>query len=59
MIVHFGIPVVVTTRPAALVEVCTDGFAPSEGDIGGCEGVDAFVVALVVVMMDEGFDLGF
>ncbi len=34
-----------------------DGRCPSEVGVGGRHIVQAFVVALVVVMLDEGFDL--
>jgi hypothetical protein len=35
-----------------------DGCGPSEVSVGGRHVVQALVVALVVVMLDEGFDLG-
>ena len=34
-----------------------DGFVPSEVDVGGCDVVQALVVSLVVVVVDEGADL--
>ena len=36
-----------------------DGGIPAEVGIGGCDVVEALVVALVVVMLDEGLDLLF
>ena len=36
-----------------------DGLAASEVDVGGCEIVEALVIARVVVALDEGRDLGF
>ena len=36
-----------------------DGGSPAEVGIGGCDVVEALVVALVVVMLDEGLDLLF
>ena len=30
-----------------------------EGDVGGCDVVQALVVALVIIVIDEGFELGF
>ncbi len=33
------------------------GFVPSEVDVGGCDVVDALVVTLMVVVIDEGLDL--
>ena len=36
-----------------------DGLATAEVDIGGRQIVDALVVALVIVMIDEGVDPGF
>ena len=35
-----------------------DGGSPAEVGIGGCHIVQALVVALVVIVLDEGFDLG-
>jgi hypothetical protein len=35
-----------------------NGFVSSEVDVGRCDVVDALVIALVVVVVDEGFDLG-
>ncbi len=32
--------------------------ATSEVDVGGCEIVEALVIALMIVVRDEGFDLG-
>ena len=34
-----------------------DCWCPAEVGIGGCDVVEALVVALVVVMLDEGLDL--
>ena len=34
-----------------------NGFVTSEVDVGGCDVVDAFVVPLVIVVVDEGLDL--
>ena len=34
-----------------------NGFVTSEVGVGGCDIVDALVVALVIVVIDEGFDL--
>jgi len=34
-----------------------DGFCSAEVDVGRCHVVEAFVVKLVVVMLDERFDL--
>lgn len=31
-----------------------DGFGPAEIDVGGCEVAEAFVVAVVIVVVDEG-----
>ena len=42
--------------PFALYE---NGFVPAEVDIGGCDIVQALVIALVIVVMDEGCDLSF
>lgn len=36
-----------------------NGFVSTEVDVGGCDVVQALVVALVVVVVDEGFDLSF
>ena len=36
-----------------------DCWCPAEVGIGGCDVVEALVVALVVVMLDEGLDLLF
>ena len=36
-----------------------NGFVTPEVDVGGCDVVDALVVALVVVVIDEGFNLSF
>jgi hypothetical protein len=36
-----------------------NGFVPSEVDVGGCDVVDALVISLVIVVIDEGFDLSF
>ena len=36
-----------------------DGLAAPEVDVGGCDVVQALVVALVVVVIDEGPDLAF
>lgn len=36
-----------------------NGLVTSEVDIGGCDVVDALVVAPMIVVIDEGFDLGF
>src|SRR4029077_9582080 len=38
---------------------CQDGWTASEVDVGRGEIVDALVVAAVVVVVDEGGDLGF
>ena len=35
-----------------------DGVASSEVDIGGCQIADGLVVTLMVVVIDEGVDLG-
>ena len=42
--------------PFALLD---DGSGSAEVGIGRCDVVEAFVVALVVVVLDEGFDLTF
>ena len=42
--------------PFSLIQ---NGFIPAEVDIGRCDVVQALVVALVIVVIDEGFDLGF
>jgi hypothetical protein len=34
-----------------------NGWCPSEVVIGGCHIVEALVTTLVIVMLDEGFDL--
>ena len=36
-----------------------NGLAPPEVDVGGGKIVDALVVAAVIVVVDEGGDLGF
>ena len=36
-----------------------NGFVAPEVEVSGCEVVDALVLALVVVVIDEGSDLGF
>ena len=36
-----------------------NGFVTAKVDVGGCDVVQALVVALMVVMIDEGSDLGF
>ena len=36
-----------------------NGFAPPEVDVSVREVLQAFVVATVIVVLDEGFDLGF
>ena len=36
-----------------------DGFVATEVDVGWCDVVQALVIALVIVMIDEGFDLNF
>ena len=38
---------------------CQDGFASTKGDVGWGEVADAFVVTMVVVVVDEGGDGGF
>src|ERR1700730_16150548 len=38
---------------------CQDGGPAPEGDVSGGEIVDALVVAAVIVVFDEGGDLGF
>ena len=38
--------------------LCQDDRPASEADVGGSEIVDALVVATVVVIGDEGFDVG-
>ena len=35
-----------------------DGIAAAEVDVGGCQVADGLVVTLVVVVIDEGVDLG-
>ena len=35
-----------------------DGFGPAELGIGGCDVIQALMIALVVVVLDEGLDLG-
>ena len=42
--------------PFALFE---NGFVTTEVDVGRCDVVDALMVALMIVVIDEGFDLGF
>jgi hypothetical protein len=39
--------------------LCQDGWGAPEIDVGGGEVGDALVVAAVVVVRDEGLDLGF
>lgn len=41
------------------VSLLQNGFVPSEVDVGRCDIVQALVEELVVVVVDEGFDLGF
>jgi len=36
-----------------------NGFVTSEVDVGGCDVIQALVVALMVVVIDEGFNLSF
>ncbi len=36
-----------------------NGFVPSEVDVGRCDVVQTLVEALMVVVIDKGFDLGF
>ena len=36
-----------------------NGFVTSEVDVGGCDVVDALVILLMIVVIDEGFDLSF
>lgn len=36
-----------------------NGFIAAEVDIGRCDVVEALMVALAIVVVDEGFDLGF
>ena len=36
-----------------------NGFVAPEVDVGGCDVVQALVIALVIVVIDEGFNLGF
>ena len=36
-----------------------NGLVTSEVDIGWCDVVQALVITLVIVVIDEGFDLGF
>ena len=38
---------------------CQDGWSASEVDVGRGEIVDALVVSAVIVVSDEGLDLGF
>ena len=40
-----------------LLPFSQNGFVPSKVDVGGCDVVQALVVALVVVVVDEGPDL--
>ena len=42
--------------PFAAVE---DGLSAPEVDVGGCEIAQAFVVATVIVVLDEAADMGF
>ena len=36
-----------------------NGFVPFEVNLCRCDVVDALVIALVIVVVDEGFDLSF
>lgn len=36
-----------------------NGFVPSEVDIGWCDVAQTLVISLMIVMIDEGFNLGF
>ena len=36
-----------------------DGLRPAEVGVGGCDVIQALVIALMVVMLDERLDLGF
>ena len=36
-----------------------DGFATSAVDVGGCEIFEALVISVVIVVIDEAFDLRF
>ncbi len=42
-----------------LLPFSQNGFVPAKVDIGGCDVVQALVVTLVVVVIDEGPDLAF
>ena len=42
--------------PFALLQ---DGFVATKVDVCGCDVVDALAIALVIVVVDEGFDLSF
>lgn len=42
-----------------LLPFSQDGFVAPKVDVGGCDVVQALVVALVVVVIDEGLDLAF
>ena len=35
-----------------------NGFVTAEVDVGGCDVVQALMVALMIVVVDEGLDLG-
>ena len=42
-----------------LLSMSQKGFVTPEVDVGGCDVVQALMVAPVIVMIDEGLDLGF
>ena len=41
------------------VSLLSTGFDPSEVEVGLCDVAQTHVAALVIVVVDEGFDLGF
>ena len=42
-----------------LLPVSQNGFVPAKVDVGGCDVVQALVVALVIVVIDEAGNLTF
>jgi hypothetical protein len=49
-------PIGLSFGPFSLLD---DGWSPTKVGIGGCHIAQAFVVTLMIVMLDERVDLGF
>ena len=41
-----------------LLPFSQNGFVTPEVDVGGCDVVQALMVALMIIVVDEGLDLG-